>query len=173
MESIGGLTHETALLGLGVRLMEVYARPKRSGSRRSSAQVLERDSEGRKKCLRCSRWKPEGAFYNGPQTSDKLQPDCIECYLWRNTLRMFGMSRDHWESIFEAQGGVCAICKMPEKPGKRLSVDHNHACCKGESAACGRCNRGLLCTNCNWTLGMVEDSIDRLKSMITYLEEYA
>lgn len=173
MESIGGLTHETALLGLAGCQMTTYVRPKRSSTRRSSAEVLERDSEGRKKCLRCANWKPEDAFYKGTHTSDGRQPDCIECYLWRNTLRMFGMSREQWESIFEAQGSVCAICGSPGKPGQRLSVDHDHVCCKGESAACGNCNRGLLCGNCNWALGMVEDSIDRLKSMITYLEEYA
>lgn len=68
------------------------------------------------------------------------------------------------------QNGLCCICKNPQ--GKnRFGVDHNHACCSGEKS-CGKCVRGLLCTKCNIMLGGSRDSIENLKSGISYLEKY-
>lgn len=61
------------------------------------------------------------------------------------------------------QGGVCAICKNPEKScarGYRLAVDHDHAT---------KQVRGLLCVNCNQGLGHFRDSIPRLQAAIGYL----
>lgn len=38
----------------------------------------------------------------------------------------FNISADDYDRILEYQGGVCAVCKRPPKPGKRLVVDHDH-----------------------------------------------
>lgn len=51
----------------------------------------------------------------------------------------------------------------------RLTVDHDHQCCSG-SESCGQCVRGLLCNNCNSTLGHAKDDLSRLKALILYLE---
>ena len=64
------------------------------------------------------------------------------------------------------QGGVCAICKKPEKSKWNteqpmlLAVDHDHET--------GRV-RGLLCNNCNTGLGKFMDDPDLLSSAIEYL----
>ena len=84
-------------------------------------------------------------------------------------LSKYGLSIDSYMEIFNAQNGVCKICKNPELNGKRLSVDHDHACCSGVKS-CGQCIRGLLCSRCNKTLGMVEDNVEYLQSMIDYLK---
>lgn len=78
-----------------------------------------------------------------------------------------GVTREIYEQMFLAQGGVCAICKEPEttvqRTGKvqRLSVDHCHATGKV---------RGLLCSWCNPALGGARDSIRILRAMIDYLK---
>lgn len=80
----------------------------------------------------------------------------------------YGLDMVRYEEMVVEQGGVCAAHKGPETQihmGKLrpLSVDHDH-----ETGAV----RGLLCNNCNATLGHVRDSIKRLKQLITYLEEH-
>lgn len=60
----------------------------------------------------------------------------------------------------KAQEGVCAICKR--KPSvRRLDVDHNHKTGKV---------RGLLCNQCNSSLGMMGESVERLQVAIAYLQ---
>ena len=55
--------------------------------------------------------------------------------------KMYGITEEDYEKMFEAQDGKCAVCLKPESSFKRkLSVDHNHE--TGEI-------RGLLCTHCN------------------------
>lgn len=45
----------------------------------------------------------------------------------------------------------CELCGETEA----LSIDHDHSCCSG-SYSCGACVRGVLCTDCNSKLGVVE-----------------
>lgn len=87
----------------------------------------------------------------------------------RDIVRRFGVTIQQYEEMLEGQGGTCATCKsVPES--KRFAVDHDHSCCSGQKT-CGKCIRGLLCSNCNTALGLVKDSTDTLKKMIDYLKE--
>lgn len=71
----------------------------------------------------------------------------------------FGISINDYNKMFQAQGGVCAICGKP--PGDtRLAVDHDHVTDEV---------RGLLCVKCNVALGLINDDIDILASMASYL----
>ena len=55
-------------------------------------------------------------------------------------------------SFLVAQDYKCAIL---QKKSNKLNVDHDHSCCSG-SKSCGKCVRGLLCTNCNMFIGRIE-----------------
>jgi Recombination endonuclease VII len=81
-------------------------------------------------------------------------------------MKKLGSTVDLYDTLFEAQSGVCAICKRPEtrKGTARLCVDHCHK--TGEI-------RGLLCHRCNMVLGLVEDNCERLQAAIAYLLEAA
>ncbi len=68
--------------------------------------------------------------------------------------------------MFRAQGGLCAICRSsrPTHGQERaLQVDHCHAS--------GRI-RGLLCRDCNMTLGVMKDDVLRIRALADYLERY-
>ena len=88
----------------------------------------------------------------------------------RNLQRNYGISLDEYLQKFQAQNGVCGICKKPEtminghsKVVRRLAVDHCHKTGKV---------RKLLCTRCNTTIGSANDDIELLKEMIVYLTEF-
>jgi hypothetical protein len=72
----------------------------------------------------------------------------------------YGINMATYDTMLDRQGGVCAICRRPGK--RRLCVDHCHT---------SKAVRGILCANCNAVLGMAKDSIDVLKSAITYLRK--
>ena len=76
--------------------------------------------------------------------------------------RTYGITAEQYDEMFEAQGGVCAICGRPPK-NMPLNVDHDHE--TGEV-------RGLLCWSCNHrVLGAVRDSIELLQRAAAYLEQ--
>jgi len=146
-----------------------------------------------RKCTRCENLKSESAFYD--YTHERRCKECIseirkakyaenpeptkargKVYRFNNPdavkdskLRQdYGMSLEEYNQILAEQGGVCAICKKPETAvwrGKILSlaVDHNHTT---------KVNRGLLCMKCNRALGLLEENIGYLISMIRYIWKY-
>ncbi len=71
----------------------------------------------------------------------------------------YGITLAEYESMFNAQHGMCAICKLPQE--RLLVVDHDHN--TGHV-------RGLLCHPCNVALGLFNDSTDRLLIAVDYLK---
>jgi hypothetical protein len=85
----------------------------------------------------------------------------------RAKLRRHGLTIEKYEEMLAAQGGVCAICRQPEKDieartgkVKALAVDHCHKT--------GRI-RGLLCRACNHLLGLAQDDVELLATAYNYL----
>ena len=85
----------------------------------------------------------------------------------------FGFGIEKFREMAAAQGDVCALCLRPENGKRRLSVDHDHACCPREGKTCGKCVRGLLCQRCNTILGNALDNADTLERGANYLRLYA
>lgn len=81
--------------------------------------------------------------------------------------RKYGMSLDAYQTLWDAQGGLCAICGRPETAlstlgvVQPLSVDHDHI-----TGAV----RGLLCAACNKSLGGFSDNPTYLRLAAEYLE---
>ena len=134
-----------------------------------------------KRCPRCGMTKPTDAFYCS--RGGKVYTYCKECergralgvhhasdldaaYL-RWVEKAYGVTAEAYVAMYEAQAGVCAICKEPErrvgKFGKvmRPCVDHDHT--TGEV-------RGLLCHDCNVGLAKFRDDATRLRAAVAYLE---
>jgi hypothetical protein len=74
--------------------------------------------------------------------------------------RKYGITREEFDVMSEAQGGLCTICQRPPIGKTRLSVDHCHKTLRV---------RGLLCDQCNTGLGMFQDNPEVLAAAITYL----
>jgi len=77
----------------------------------------------------------------------------------------YNISIDDYDELFKNQNGVCAICSQSEQSirNKSLCVDHCHITQK---------IRGLLCTNCNRSLGLLKDNCEILEKAKLYLKRY-
>lgn len=77
--------------------------------------------------------------------------------------RLFGLTPDDYNNIFDRQRGYCAVCGIHQSELKMaLAVDHSH---KTGNV------RGLLCGKCNRALGLANDDVSILLSMVDYLNE--
>ena len=73
--------------------------------------------------------------------------------------RLYGITLEDYNVLFERQQGCCAICEKHQVEFKTiLNVDHCHTTGKV---------RALLCTKCNVGLGIYENWKDKFKE---YLE---
>ena len=75
-------------------------------------------------------------------------------------MRRYGIDLATYEALFAEQGGVCALCRRPERTGWDLAVDHHHAT--------GRV-RGLLCRRCNAGIGLLREDPLVLRRAVDYL----
>jgi hypothetical protein len=132
-------------------------------SEHDAKRVFDRKVQGIKmQCRWCKEYLESNSF--GKNTTY-----CKECSLkvgHRNNIRRFNLTPEQYIDLSNAQNNVCKICNNSEN--KRLSIDHDHSCCNGQFS-CGKCIRGLICSRCNRTLGMVNDDKELLQKMIRYL----
>jgi len=84
-------------------------------------------------------------------------------------LAKYGITLEEYKWLFDAQEGLCAICRKPEprlrKDGTpmNLCIDHNHETNQV---------RQLLCSLCNVMLGATGDNKTVLARAIEYLSFY-
>ncbi len=106
-------------------------------------------------------------FYPNSHGRHGLGHQCKNCQRDRLFQRAYGITLDDYNTLFEDQGGCCAICGVHEteltgrRNGRRLHVDHCHE--KGKV-------RGLLCGLCNPAIGGLKHDKDVLLRAIDYLE---
>lgn len=99
----------------------------------------------------------------------KRNPEKYSFQLWRSSLkRKYNLTVEEYNQMLESQNSVCAICFKSETSthrGKifRLAVDHCHSTKK---------IRGLLCRDCNQTLGKFNDDIERFQNAVNYLQKH-
>lgn len=65
----------------------------------------------------------------------------------RRLMDMFKLTPEQWDIVDAFQKHVCFICGRPQKSGKRLATDHDHAT---------GLFRGLLCSFCNKIIGFID-----------------
>lgn len=85
-------------------------------------------------------------------------------HMANNVPSKYGITRDDYRRLWRGQGGLCAICRQPERSSRNrlLAVDHSHTT--------GRV-RGLLCSHCNRAIGLFDDNPATLTQAVEYLTE--
>ncbi len=140
-----------------------------------------------KTCTVCGQSKELSEFYNYKATKDGKMYRCKSCdnasrKKWkeinpersyqsqrgRNLKHKYGITLDEYEHMLDKQHGCCAICEVKENNTSfgvnktlNFAVDHCHTT--------GRV-RGLLCNQCNRSLGMFNDDIKLVIKALDYLQ---
>lgn len=133
------------------------------------------------KCKRCGEVKNTSEFYVNKCKRSGYNSGCKECdkktnrrisategsklrRRIRDLNREYGLSLDEYNRMFKEQNGCCAICCKPESDCRvALGVDHDHVT---------GVIRGLLCKECNTSLGAFKENIEIMLSAINYLREH-
>lgn len=76
--------------------------------------------------------------------------------------KIYGINIDIYNQMLLEQNGRCSICFGHQVNSRKMCVDHDH-----ETGTV----RGLLCSNCNTALGLMQENKERLFKMIEYLEK--
>jgi hypothetical protein len=156
------------LCGRHRRQMTRRGRTTPIAQRRPRGAAMLRDEQGRKQCSVCLTWRPLSDYSASPVQADGLQPRCKGCARFAT----YRVTPEHYSALLEAQGGVCAVCELPDATGKDLAVDHDHGCCP-VPRSCGNCVRGLLCSRCNLGIGRFGDDPDRVQAAVEYLRTWS
>lgn len=134
-----------------------------------------------KKCIDCQKVVLERDFYKDSTKVNGYKSYCKTCarkrvtkykktkgsdYLKdRRLMDVYGITLETYNKMFLEQKGCCYICKNHQSLFQRsLAVDHCHRTGKV---------RALLCDKCNVALGLVDDNIELLKLMISYLSTHS
>lgn len=75
-------------------------------------------------------------------------------------LKTYGLKAGQYQALYEAQGGVCYICRRATGKTKKLAVDHDHRT---------GFVRGLTCSVDNKMLGHFRDDPEALDRAAEYL----
>lgn len=140
-----------------------------------------------KTCVKCGIEKEAELFAKGKNYKDGRRGTCKRChtdyvidYYNRNPdkkaakVRMnsyykpnwqrHNITKDRYEDLVSLFDGKCHACKN----NLGTNIDHSHACCD-KSFSCGSCVRGLLCSGCNFALGILKEDVQRMQNLINYI----
>ncbi len=84
----------------------------------------------------------------------------IKQYTRKRRYRKLGLTIEIYDAMLIEQDNVCKLCKRPPRTMK-LAVDHCHDTGKV---------RGLLCTNCNTAIGVIEKNQGRMREILEYVK---
>lgn len=149
-------------------------------TQRKRGTLAIRDALGRKECANCRGWHDPSSFGPNAKNSDGLRSECRDCrsaayvanrdkIIEARVLRFFNITVADRDAMLANQGGRCATCRTDTPGARGWVIDHDHACCPDGGRSCGKCIRGILCTRCNLTLGLVNDDLAILETMKQYL----
>jgi hypothetical protein len=135
-----------------------------------------------KKCIKCGIIKNIEMFAKGSKYSDGRRNYCKKChsnYVVQYTksnphkrtkdspkrkFKRHGLTEDKYNSMLALHDGKCHSCKDRDA----INIDHDHLCCPG-SYSCGKCVRGLLCSQCNTALGLLKDDAVKINNLLDYI----
>lgn len=75
-------------------------------------------------------------------------------------LRKFGLTAEQFIALWDLCGGRCPLCNKRFTRKRPACIDHDHKTFE---------TRGLLCSPCNWELGVLHENLSWLEAAARYL----
>jgi len=139
-------------------IRQILCKTKRFVSRKAVQKLLIQNNvqirtknDDRRSFIRCLQRKCKtcDADFTAKTSNERYCEDC-------RFLKRRGISQAHFNSMYEHQNGKCALCsKVLEKYGNGCGQNKWTRCCIDHNHETGKI-RGLLCGDCNITLGHIE-----------------
>ena len=134
-----------------------------------------------KSCIKCGETKDITLFAKGSKYNNGYRGTCKKCHSSYVTQkqkdnphkrkanpnrkwRRHGLEDHRYFDLYSKHNGKCHSCK--DRDG--INIDHDHTCCNG-SYSCGKCVRGILCSQCNTALGLLNDERNKIISLLEYI----
>jgi hypothetical protein len=156
------------------RIEKMAILPETANRIKRQVEARGKEAEDTKACSVCSRLLPLPAFSKAKGKRKGRCAECKECRKeyksqtrehnrWVTLYRLYGMTKEQFETTLKSQQGRCKICGT-DTPGQHgvFVVDHCHETGKV---------RGLLCSRCNTSIGQMDHDPGKLQSAVKYLEE--
>lgn len=83
----------------------------------------------------------------------------------------YGITEEQYDTLLVEQGNACAVCEVEFTEAAGPNIDHDHNCCRG-TRSCGKCLRGLLCSECLTLASIMETRFKHMNEMFKYLTKY-
>ena len=116
-----------------------------------------------KRCSTCSGMFLEQDVVVMKRYKETVYYRCKKCIRANHIKSTYGVTQEWYDEQLSKQQGGCAICGTTDTGyHPNFHVDHCHA--TGNV-------RGLLCSNCNTSLGKFKDDKEILQKAIDYLEK--
>lgn len=116
----------------------------------------------RNTCKKCHTSYVKQYYKNNP---DKREYNMKRYALYEGNWQRHHLSKEKYEELLSVYNGKCHACK----DRIATNIDHDHNCCN-KSRSCGKCVRGVLCSQCNTALGLLQDSRQKIKNLLEYIK---
>ena len=103
------------------------------------------------------------AAYNKEVRKVYLLKNKIRIAKWQKAYelkRRYNLTTKQYSDMLSAQNSCCKICNTIMNPP---CVDHSHTTGK---------TRGLLCMNCNTSIGLLKENTNIINNLIKYIKEH-
>jgi len=138
----------------------------------------------KKVCIKCGESKELDMFSKGSKYKDGRRNTCKKCHSFYVTTyyksnpnkrqlknktdfnwKRHGLTKEQYDKLMKKHDGKCHSCK----DRLAINIDHDHSCCSSQRSSCGKCIRGILCSQCNTALGLLNDEPKKIKSLLKYI----
>ena len=109
-------------------------------------------------CKDCHANTQKNYYYNNPEKMKEKEKS-------RENWKKHKLTKDIFDNLMSKFNGKCHACKKNDAK----NIDHDHSCCSGPYS-CGKCVRGILCHNCNSSLGLLKDSRHNIIGLLQYID---
>lgn len=171
--------------------MRVQILPAVPSTLKSYMRLICYNKHMQKECRTCNMTKPLDDFAKGSSYKDGRRNICKLCAskrqreywynnqdqyeahkkrvkhndgVYKQTYRRHHTTKEHIDALKDRYNGLCCICRY--RPA--IVIDHDHSCCPG-TYSCGLCIRGVLCSQCNTSLGLLGEDAITISNMLNYI----